>query len=80
MTLTEKYADRHPGTVHALRTLEPNPRLPAGAPADLSGACAALADAAVAILTDGPELTAGLRKLREAKDCLVLQAVLDSEA
>lgn len=30
-------------------------------------------------LHDGPELTAGLRKLLEAKDCFVRQAVLDQE-
>lgn len=28
-------------------------------------------------LKDGPELAAGLRKLREAKDCFVAQAVID---
>lgn len=29
-------------------------------------------------LNSGPELTAGLRKLLEAKDCFVRQAVIDS--
>ena len=29
-------------------------------------------------LEDGPELTAGLRKLREAKDCFVLQHLSDA--
>jgi hypothetical protein len=29
-------------------------------------------------LKDGPELTAGLRKLLEAKDCFVRQALVDS--
>lgn len=31
----------------------------------------------VAVLPDGPELTAGLRKLLEAKDCLVRAALPD---
>lgn len=31
-------------------------------------------------LSDGPELTAGLRKLLEAKDCFVRQAIKDQEA
>lgn len=30
-------------------------------------------------LGSGPELTAGLRKLLEAKDCFVRQAVLDAQ-
>lgn len=30
-------------------------------------------------LGSGPELTTGLRKLLEAKDCLVRQAVIDAE-
>lgn len=31
-------------------------------------------------LADGPELSTGLRKLVEAKDCLVRQAVIDLKA
>lgn len=31
-------------------------------------------------LGDGPELSTGLRKLLEAKDCLVRQAVIDERA
>ena len=34
----------------------------------------------VAELKDGPELSAGLRKLLEAKDCLVRQRVIDLKA
>lgn len=41
----------------------------------VSASCAALAQAAVHDLADGPELTAGLRKLLEAKDCFVRQAI-----
>lgn len=39
-----------------------------------------LAEFAVHNLKDGPELTTGLRKLLEAKDCLVRQAVIDRSA
>ena len=42
--------------------------------------CAHLAAAMMAELGDGPELTAGLRKLREAKDCFVTQRVIDRDA
>lgn len=37
----------------------------------ISNACADLAHALVDKLEDSPELTAGLRKLLEAKDCFV---------
>lgn len=37
--------------------------------------CHALAHGMVAELQDGPELTAGLRKLLEAKDCFVRAAL-----
>lgn len=39
--------------------------------------CADLANAVEALLPDGPEKTAGLRKLLEAKDCFV-RAALDN--
>jgi hypothetical protein len=47
-------------------------------PADLaaiSGRCGHLADTMLAALPDSPELTVGLRKLLEAKDCFVRAAV-----
>lgn len=47
-------------------------------PADLkpiSFRCSSLAHEMIDALPDGPELTAGLRKLLEAKDCFVRQAV-----
>lgn len=37
----------------------------------ISKPCHDLAEAMIAALPDGPELTAGLRKLLEAKDCFV---------
>lgn len=66
---------RHPSTEHMMRVLKPNP--------NLSGMQRAIADAhwglacnLVESIKDGPELTAGLRKLLEAKDCFV-RASLD---
>lgn len=38
-----------------------------------------LAVVAIRALKDGPELTACLRKLREAKDCAVTQRIIDLE-
>lgn len=37
-----------------------------------------LKDLLLGLLLDGPELSAGLRKLVEAKDCAVRQAVIDN--
>lgn len=42
--------------------------------AEISKCCADLALDMVRSLPDGPELTTGLRKLLEAKDCFVHQA------
>ncbi len=39
--------------------------------------CAALAATMIHDLADGPELSAGLRKLLEAKDCFVRQALVE---
>jgi hypothetical protein len=66
---------RHPGTQH-FRPLFAYGHLPAGPLRDTSGMCADLAEAMVGTLPDGPELSAGLRKLLEAKDCFVRAAVL----
>lgn len=41
----------------------------------VSQACAELAEVMVERLPDGPELSAGLRKLLEAKDCFVRAAL-----
>lgn len=45
----------------------------------VSSYCASLADAMIDHLPDGPELSAGLRKLLEAKDCFVRAALDDVE-
>jgi len=47
---------------------------------EVSKPCAELAQAMIDRLPDGAELSAGLRKLREAKDCFVLQAVIEKKA
>lgn len=65
---------RHPGTVHVARYFAY-----AHLPTHLQGFSQPFyQDALVMIrdLPDGPELTAGLRKLLEAKDCFV-RAALD---
>jgi hypothetical protein len=68
--------DRHPGTQHALTLLTPNTRLD-GIALDVSVAFWNHACAMVEILRDGPELTAGLRSLWEAKNCMVFQGLQD---
>ncbi|MFJ2567915.1 hypothetical protein ACIO02_34115 [Streptomyces sp. NPDC087568] len=65
--------NRHPGTTHLLRYFESS-----HLPAHLQGFSAPFSELAhelVDHLPDGPELTAGLRKLLEAKDCIVRAAV-----
>ena len=62
-------ADRHPSTAHIARYFDS-----AHLPDDLrpiAEACEDLAAEMLLVLRDGPELSAGLRKLLEAKDCFV---------
>lgn len=66
---------RHPATQQVGQWLVPNPNLPEGRPATVSALCAVLADGVIDLVPDGPELTAGLRKLLEAKDCFVRAAI-----
>lgn len=70
--------DRHSSTVHFVKLFEvghlPEPMR------TISLYCGHLAAAMMHELGDGPELTAGLRKLREAKDCFVTQRVIDRDA
>lgn len=66
----EHFNDRHPSTQHMLRVLVPNEHLPE-LQKDISTQCWTLALSMVSSQEDGPELTAGLRKLLEAKDCFV---------
>ena len=58
-------------TEYLARWLVPNPNLPEGVPQDVARACADLGELMVEILPNGPEKSAGLRKLLEAKDCFV---------
>jgi len=74
MTLSETYAGRHPGTVQLLRWLEPNPNLPT-AGLTVANQVELLADMIMGHCSDGPELTTGMRKLLEAKDCFVRAAL-----
>lgn len=71
-------ADRHPNTVH-LATLFEFGHLPPHLQT-VSAKCADLATAMIQALPDGPELSAGLRKLVEAKDCFVRAAVAAAKA
>lgn len=67
-------AGRHPGTAGIARYFD-YAHLPPHLQA-ISKPCHDLAAAMIGELPDGPELTAGLRKLLEAKDCFV-RAALD---
>jgi hypothetical protein len=65
--------DRHPGTRH-FEKLFAFEDLPQGLLQDTSARFAQLAQQLVDSLPDGPELTACLRKLIEAKDCFMRAA------
>ena len=69
----EELAGRHPATTGMLRWFEAG-HLPDHLRA-VSEPVGELAREMVAVLPDGPELTTGLRKLLEAKDCLVRAAI-----
>ena len=69
-------SDRHPSTTHLLGYFAYD-HLPEYLQV-VSRPCGELAAAMIDALPDGPELTAGLRKLLEAKDCFV-RAALDSK-
>lgn len=64
---------RHPATVEMMRYFEYT-HLPL-ALRRVSQPCGDLAQAMVDMLPDGPQLTTGLRKLLEAKDCFVRAAL-----
>lgn len=68
---------RHPQTERLLKWLKANPRLD-GIALDVATLVEHLAEDITSLLGDGPELSAGLRKLRESKDCFVIQALEDS--
>ena len=70
---------RHPSVQHLIDLLDPNPNLPPRLK-HLAELCPNLRDHLVEDLDDGPELSSGLRKLLEAKDCFVRQGVLDQNS
>lgn len=68
---------RHPATRHLMQLfsyehLQPDLR-------EVSKQCSDLAHAMFEQIPDSPELTIGLRKLLESKDCFVRAAVLGRE-
>jgi hypothetical protein len=71
------WAGRHPSTQHFAPLFEFG-HLSAGKPQTISAFATHLAEAMVDRLPDGPELSAGLRKLLEAQDCFVRAAVLQA--
>lgn len=71
--------DRHPATQQITRWFDFQ-HLPTGTARKVSASCAGLAEQMLADLDDGPELTAGLRHLLEAKDAFVRQAIADQQA
>ena len=64
---------QHPATTNLLRWFDYEHL--SGSPREVSMACADLACDLAAALPDSAELSAGLRKLLEAKDCFVRAAV-----
>lgn len=71
------FENRHQATTHLLRFFG-FAHLP-GNVQPISQACAYLAQEMALQLTDGPELTTGLRKLLEAKDCFVRAAIAQGQ-
>jgi len=67
-------AGRHPATVQILRWFSAD-HLPEGPIQELSSIVGNHAHYVAGILPDGLELTTGLRKLLEAKDCFVRAAI-----
>lgn len=77
MSIPERFANRHPSTKHVLAYFDAG-HLPDDLRA-VSEACGDLAYEMTDRIPDGPELTTGLRKLLEAKDCMV-RAAKDARA
>ncbi|HMG43953.1 MAG TPA: hypothetical protein VK611_21650 [Acidimicrobiales bacterium] len=68
-------SERHPSTRQIARWFE-HDHLPEHLQ-PVAAECAGLAEEMIGRLPDGPELTTGLRKLLEAKDCFVRSLVGD---
>lgn len=76
MIESQPFEGRHPSVAH-FAPLFAYAHLPEGKIRDTSAYFASLAETMVRQLPDGPEVSAGLRKLLEAKDCFVRAAVLE---
>jgi hypothetical protein len=72
-------AKRHPATQQLARWFDHGHLKPGTLARLVSRHCAELAEGLLLTIPDGPELTAGLRKLLEAKDCFVRAALDASE-
>lgn len=70
---------RHPGTANIARYFRSEHLADEGAHS-VAEQCHDFAGAVIDALPDGPELTAGLRKLLEAKDCFVRAALPDDDS
>lgn len=70
------WENRHPATVQLLRWFEYDHL--SGDARTTAFSCEKLAHTMADELPDGPELTAGLRKLLEAKDCFVRASIDDN--
>jgi hypothetical protein len=68
---------RHQSTQHLMGMLTPNRNLD-GIALDVSVLVHDTSNMLLDLLDDGPELSDGLRKLWEAKNCLVMQGLIDS--
>lgn len=64
----------HPSTENLMRWLQVNPNLE-GKAREVAEECEVTAARLVRALPEGPELSAGLRHLLEAKDCFVRAAL-----
>jgi hypothetical protein len=78
MSTNPVWLNRHPSVAH-FEPLFMYAHLPEGKVRNTSAIISSIADTMVNTLESGPELTAGLRKLLEAKDCFVRAAVLESQ-
>lgn len=78
--LAELLDTRHPSVKSVAKWLQVNPNLPEGDAKYVAGLCEALAATVLRrVDEDSPELSAGLRKLLEAKDCFVRAAIGGNE-
>lgn len=73
-------ADRDPAIQEAMRWLISNPNLPEGRPAEVAKLFWDAACGLLQLVSDGPQLKGAIRRLTEAKDAAIRQAVADGES